>query len=300
MFTKAKIMPQGLHTCGHFRYIFSFFPKNSYLCLIMKIFIIGTGNLAHSLVPAVLEAGHQVVGVYTRNVEHRDEFARKFGVPGKNVSAEKTTGADICIICTADKGIMPSAGLLNPGETVIHTSGSTDISCLAQKFQNCGVIYPTQTFSKSVRADFSQLPLMTEASNEDTLRKINVLANSISNHVRPMTSAQRKCLHLSAVFACNFTNHMIAASQVLMHDFGVDKNLLQPLVSETVRKALTADPILSQSGPAVRRDQEILNFHLSMLEDYPELKKIYSFVSQNIQTFSEKYKNGISRQAEEN
>lgn len=267
----------------------------------MKTIIIGCGNLSYSLIPALLDAGHTIAGIYGRTREHISQYANTYSLTPIYQISQMPADADIYIICTADSGIAPTAAALAeklPHDAlVIHTSGSTDISVLKSHFQRCGVLYPLQTFSKGRKVDLAQTPILVEGSGSDTLRLLAQLANSISNNIRPMTSAQRKCLHLSAVFACNFTNHMIAISQVLMNDYGVDHTLLQPLISETFRKAATSDPILSQSGPAVRHDSQILNFHLSMLENYPDLKKIYTFASESIQQFAEKYKNGIQRQA---
>ncbi len=74
----------------------------------------------------------------------------------------------------------------------------------------------------------------------------------------------------------------------------VDFALLEPLIHETVRKALTNDPVLCQSGPAVRNDTRIMNYHLEMLNQYPNLKKIYSFVSDSIIEFAKNYKDGLT------
>ncbi|MCQ2252869.1 MAG: DUF2520 domain-containing protein [Bacteroidales bacterium] len=265
----------------------------------MNIFVIGTGNVAYSLVPALKNAGHNIVGVYGRSQDKVRRFADLYGLIPVYDTAQITPCADIYIICTADKGIVPTAAVLKTKNIVIHTSGSTDINILKRFFQKCGVMYPVQTFTTGRMADLSQVPLLVEASDEICEQKILRLAQSISQDVRPMTSAQRKCLHLSAVFACNFTNHIIAAAKVLMAENNVDFNLLEPLMTETINKALTSDPILGQSGPAVRRDTGIMNFHLEMLNTHPTLKKIYSYMSESIMEFSDTYKDGIPRETEE-
>ncbi|MBQ3656375.1 MAG: DUF2520 domain-containing protein [Bacteroidales bacterium] len=248
----------------------------------MNILVIGLGNVAYSLVPALKNAGHNVENVSSRE---------------KILVSQNT---DITIICTADKGIEPVAEKLKTDSTVLHTSGSTDIEILKKNFENCGVIYPIQTFSKGKSVDFKSVPLLIEASNESAFIKTEKLAKTISEDVRKMTSEQRKFLHLAAVFACNFTNHFIAVSKVLTETNGVDFNLLKPLIKETFSKAESLDPILCQTGPAQRNDSEILNLHLEMLKNEPLLKKIYSFVSENIMDFKTKYTDGIPRKTTKN
>ncbi|MBR4440132.1 MAG: DUF2520 domain-containing protein [Bacteroidales bacterium] len=260
----------------------------------MNIFVFGTGNVAWSLIPALKKAGHNVVGVYGRTIDNVRAISNAFGVVPVFELDKITPYADIYFIVTSDNGIVPAASALKTRHIVLHTSGTTDINVLKRFFKKCGVIYPVQTFSKSVNVDFANVPLLVESSDEITSQKIMMLANSLSSDVREMTSAQRRVLHLSAVFACNFTNHMIAASKMLMAKDKVDFSLLEPLIHETVRKALESDPVLCQSGPAVRNDTRILNYHLEMLNQYPYLKKIYSFVSESIIDFSKTYKDGLN------
>ncbi len=260
----------------------------------MNIFIFGSGNVAWSLVPALKKAGHNVVGVYGRTSSNVRELCNRFSVVPVLELEKITPYADIYFIVTADNGIVSAASALKTNHIVLHTSGTTDINVLKRFFKKCGVIYPVQTFSKSVNVDFAHVPLLIESSDEITAQKIKLLADSLSTDVREMTSAQRRILHLSAVFACNFTNHVIAASKMLMAKEDVDYALLEPLIHETIRKALENDPILCQSGPAVRNDTRILNYHLEMLNQYPTLKKIYSYISESISEFSKTYPDGIA------
>ncbi|MBO4243534.1 MAG: DUF2520 domain-containing protein [Bacteroidales bacterium] len=260
----------------------------------MNIFVFGTGNVAWSLIPALQKSGHNVVGVYGRTMANVRAVSNAFGVVPVFELDKITPYADVYFIVTADNGIVPAASALKTQHLVLHTSGTTDINVLKRFFKKCGVMYPVQTFSKGVAVDFAKVPLLVESSDEITMQKIMMLASSLSSDVREMSSAQRRILHLSAVFACNFTNHMISVSKMLMTKDNVDFALLEPLINETARKALANDPVLSQSGPAVRNDTRIMNYHLEMLNQYPNLKKIYSFVSDSIIEFAKTYKDGIN------
>lgn len=243
----------------------------------MRIFIIGNGNLAYSLVPAIQDAGYAVSGIYSRS--------KPCPIPDD---------ADLYIICTADAAIADAASLLSPDKIVAHTSGSTDINVLSARFERCGVIYPVQTFTKGIKVDFSRVPLLVETFGlNDTDNPISRLANSISQDVRPITSEQRRALHLAAVFACNFTNHSIAAARLITANNSVDYNLLRPLIEETIRKAMDCDPILGQSGPAVRRDTQTMHLHQSMLADRTTLLALYNAASMSIQDFSTNYPSGL-------
>ena len=268
--------------------------KISYLCL-MKTFIIGTGNVAHSLVSSMLSHPEiEIIGAHSRTAQKLIEFAGRFGIRYFCQLADIPSDADLYIICTADKGIEPTARMLgNVRGTVVHTSGSTDISVLQTIFPNCGVIYPLQTFSAARIVDIAKVPLYIEHSGPQAQQTIEQFAGIMSEYVSHMDSHQRKTMHMSAVFACNFVNHAIAASQALLKEAGLPPGMHDQLIRETVRKALSADPVLSQTGPAARHDEAIMQMHHQMLTDRPTLQAIYSLMSQSIQEFAEKYRNGI-------
>lgn len=244
----------------------------------MNVFIIGNGNLAYSLVPAIQGAGHCVSGIYSRRTP-----------------CDIPTDADIYIICTADAGIEWAATLPPRDRVVVHTSGCTSIDVLSKNFARCGVIYPVQTFTKGVKVDFANVPLLVESVgfDDDDNNPIATLARSLSNDVRPFNSAQRRALHLAAVFACNFVNHSIAAARLVANENAVDINLLRPLVAETIRKAMDDDPILCQSGPAVRGDQETMRLHEELLARHTHLLSLYIVESMSISDLAQKYPEGL-------
>ena len=98
-----------------------------------------------------------------------------------------------------------------------------------------------------------------------------------------MSSEERRILHVSAVFACNFTNHLLTISKRILDAEHLEFDLLKPLIRETIRKALEApDPAVVQTGPARRGDQQIIEKHLDYLERYPAWQGIYEILSESI------------------
>jgi hypothetical protein len=88
---------------------------------------------------------------------------------------------------------------------------------------------------------------------------------------------------LAAVFACNFTNHLLGISQELLQNADLPLNLLQPLVQETIKKAATHNPYTVQTGPAIRHDQNVIEEHLRLLATQPQFQEIYQLLTQSIQ-----------------
>jgi predicted short-subunit dehydrogenase-like oxidoreductase (DUF2520 family) len=93
-----------------------------------------------------------------------------------------------------------------------------------------GVFYPMQTFSKERQVDFSSIPTFIEASDAATLELVHTLASSITQRVYELSTEDRKYLHLSAVFACNFANHCYAMSAELLEKHGLPFDVMLPLI----------------------------------------------------------------------
>ncbi|GAB3826534.1 hypothetical protein GCM10028895_37660 [Pontibacter rugosus] len=166
-----------------------------------------------------------------------------------------------------------------------HTSGSQPLEIISSiEDAAAGVFYPLQTFSKSKPVDFAQIPLLVESQDETTLQALKLLAQSISSKVEVVGSGARKQLHLAAVFACNFTNHLLGISQQLLQEANLPKELLQPLIQETIAKATQQPPFSVQTGPAVRHDDNVINAHLHMLQEQPQWHEIYRLLTLSIQS----------------
>ena len=152
-------------------------------------------------------------------------------------------------------------------------------------FKGCcthyGVLYPMQTFSKEREVDFHQIPLFIEASDAESLQQIRVLADSVSQHVYELSTADRRYLHLAAVFACNFANHCYTLAADVLAQKGLPFDVMLPLVDETARKVHELHPVEAQTGPAVRGDQNVLAAQSALLDG--RLRTIYNIMSDSIQ-----------------
>ncbi|MFT7150760.1 MAG: putative short-subunit dehydrogenase-like oxidoreductase (DUF2520 family), partial [Nonlabens sp.] len=145
-----------------------------------------------------------------------------------------------------------------------------------------GVFYPLQTFSRGKSINFEEVPIGIEGDDSFTEELLLKLGSEISPKAQRMDSRARKNLHLAAVFACNFTNHMLTISKEIMKNKGLDFELLSPLIEETVSKSLSLGPENSQTGPAKRGDLETLDKHYEALSESEDIAEIYRIVSQNI------------------
>lgn len=82
------------------------------------------------------------------------------------------------------------------------------------------VFYPLQTFTKGRSVDFSQIPLFLETDDSPLRPALEAFARRLSHTVVWADSACRAKVHLAAVFACNFVNHMYAVGEGIVRSCG--------------------------------------------------------------------------------
>lgn len=249
----------------------------------MRVVIIGAGNVATHLAKAFKAVDVQVAQVWSYHYENAVLLAKQVNaVAIEDLSALDQT-ADLCLLAVKDDSISELAKQLVDFKGVIaHTSGSVSIKVFESLFDNYGVCYPLQTFSKNKAVNFSNIPLCLEASNEKTLSLLKEVAGKLSRNITEVDSDKRKILHLSAVFACNFTNHLYALADEILTKNGLEFYILRPLIEETASKIQNELPLNVQTGPAIRNDNETIKKHEELLKQQPALLEIYKTLSDSI------------------
>ena len=249
----------------------------------MRITLIGSGNVATHLAAAFKNAGHNIVQVYSRDMQNAALLAYHVKADAIDDLQNINPQTDLFVIAVKDDAIGPIAQqLAKYQQPIVHTSGATDLYTLLAFADNVGVFYPLQTFSKTKEVNFWNVPVCIEAKDDTLAKTLQELAQSISNKVYFIDSAQRKTLHLAAVFACNFPNYLYNIAQQLLAKQDIDFELLRPLILETAEKVQQDLPANVQTGPAVRNDEITLRDHLQLLNDEPQLQQLYNFLSQGI------------------
>jgi len=249
----------------------------------MKIVLLGSGNVATHLAKALKAKGENVAQVYSPNLVHAKLLADGIAAEAVSDLNAVKTDADLYIISVKDDAIGSIAeALKGVSGLVVHTSGTTDIKVLSDQVKDSGVFYPLQTFSKSKDVDFDRIPLCIEATDATQLEILHQLASKLSGQVYVLNGEKRKVLHLAAVFACNFPNHLYALANRVLQQNDLDFEIIRPLIAETADKVMTNLPENVQTGPAVRADETTINKHLSMLKDMPALQEIYQILSNSI------------------
>ena len=251
-----------------------------YLRFMIRAILLGSGNVAVHLASAIGAAdGISLVQRYARGNSNSSLFDPD--IPFTN-DLGQLKEAELYIIAIKDDLIGEfSEGLRSCKGLVVHTSGSIGINEL-RNGSGKGVLYPVQTFSAGHRLDFRKVPLAIETEREEDLQLLKKFASGISDEVYEVSSERRKMLHLAAVFANNFSNHMFAQAEQICQENSIPFDLLGPLMNETVRKAIDMGPYQAQTGPAKRGDRKVLKKQEEMLKD--DKKHLYKTLSDAIRS----------------
>lgn len=253
--------------------------------------IAGAGNVGSFLAMEFHKAGCRINQIYSRSFEHAFELSQKVNSIPVNIVDEINPNTDVIFVALPDN-VIPSffdqiSGNfkhLSVKPVLASTAGSVLLDELRSHYSESGVFYPLQSFTRYTRPEANIVPICIEGSNELVALKLSQIASLISSNVKQVDSSQRLKLHLAAVYACNFSNHMIALADLIANNAEIDFDILRPLIKETFTRLNDNTPSSVQTGPAVRGDVNTINKHLKMLEEFndPSLKAIYSLVSESI------------------
>ncbi|WP_234109494.1 MULTISPECIES: Rossmann-like and DUF2520 domain-containing protein [Chryseobacterium] len=249
----------------------------------MKIVIIGSGNVAYHLAKAFCQNKIEVSQIFGRNENDLKSISDELQIP---FSTTKLADADLYLISVKDDSVAEVSKIISKENCLAaHTSGSLPKEILVGNYRKAG-FYPLQTFSRSKELDYSKIPFFVEAENRDDSELLQNLALKISKNVMESDYENRKYIHLTAVFSCNFVNHLFARAKEISDSQNIPFDYFLPLIDETVSKIHHMEPKLAQTGPAVRNDERVLMVHEALINDDEHLK-IYRTMNESIKKMYE-------------
>jgi len=251
----------------------------------MKIVVIGAGNVATHLSIALLGTGHQIVQIFSKSTNSAAELAKRIDATYTINPAEINQLADVYFYAVSDDALESLLTMdIAPSAIHVHTAGSVSIDIFKDKKnkKHFGVFYPLQTFSKNKAVDFKKIPVFIESSDKMVEDALELLVNRIAEKSYKIDSAQRLKLHVAAVFASNFVNHLYNIASDLVQTTGLSFGVLKPLIIETADKINYLSPAEAQTGPAKRNDTGVINKHLEVLSESSDLEILYQMLTKMI------------------
>jgi predicted short-subunit dehydrogenase-like oxidoreductase (DUF2520 family) len=250
---------------------------------------IGAGRVAGILCRAFSHAGFTIDMIVTE----KGSSGRTLADSCSAVWSDKPVFPDsteVIIVAVPDNRLKTVLGEIKcSNKTVVaHTAGSVGLDVFPDSLERRGVFYPLQTFSHDRKISFGELPVFIEASDSISLAVLSEITGLLGARRYVADTEHRRMLHLSAVFVCNFVNHMLTHGKDLALKAGFSFEELKPLINETFMKALENGPENSQTGPAIRNDINTIEKHLELLSFDPDLQRIYRELSGSIINYHNK------------
>ena len=248
-----------------------------------KIAIVGYGNLGFHLLNHLQTAGHSITQIFTRDKS-------KYQLSGNTtefISDLKmlNSDADVYLLSVKDDALIEVASQITLDKKIVaHCSASVEMEVLQHCTENFGVFYPLQSFTRNVAIDFTHIPILIEGVNEKTITVLKEIASSLSEEVLQVNQQQRLAVHVAAVFANNFSNHLFSVAEEILNKENISYKILLPLIEETVRKVKEHSPSQIQTGPAIREDEKTIAKHLDYLSSNEELQKLYALLTVKIKS----------------
>ena len=253
------------------------------------ITLIGAGNLAQALGPALRKAGYRVEQVASRNnpesMRRARALARKVGATAVQLEDAAAT-ADVIWLCHTDDALASTAQLLArmPGwknKIVLHSSGALTSDVLAplkRAGAHTGSLHPMMTFVPGTAPKMSEVPFAVEGD-----KKAIAAAKQIVSKLGAETFEIKKSAKVLYHALGSFSSPLVVATLVTAERVGKaaglsleqTRKIMGPILQQTLNNYLQRGPAAAFSGPIKRGDLETIRRHLKELEKVTLAKDVY-------------------------
>lgn len=247
---------------------------------IQEISIVGSGLVGQTLAQYFIARGLKIKQFVVRSMPEK-KLPNVFYIH----DLKDLQPVDIVLVCVNDSALFEVIELIPNNQFTAYTSGAIGLDQFGNR-ENLAVFYPLQSFAHLNEASVANIPILLEAVNVECLDVLKDFAARYFKRFEEMNSEKRFQLHLAAVFANNFTNHLIHVAQKHCEKNNLPFDLLLPLIAETANKWKSIPASQLQTGPAIRGDQNVIEKHLSHLTG--DFQEIYRVLSQAIMNEKDK------------
>lgn len=259
-----------------------------------SITIVGAGNLASALAPALVAAGYRIDRVLSRerSASRRRAQALARRVGGKAAALSTPLSAGILWLCVSDDAIRPCAHELSRegkwrGKVVLHSSGalsSDELAPLRRRGASVASLHPMMTFVSGVRVSMSEVPFAVEgdpaavAVGRRIVRDLKARAFTIAKRNKPLYHAFGSFSSPMVVATLAMAERIAAAAGVPAR---MRREVMLPIVRKTFSNYLEASADKAFSGPIARGDVNTIRRHLRALRRVRGAREIYVALAQS-------------------
>jgi len=254
-----------------------------------SMMLVGAGNLAFALGPALKAAGYRVEAVVGRP---RPDSQRRARTLAKKLDARSCRldqvkpGSDVIWLLHTDDALAGTAKALSKssgwkGRVVLHSSGALSSDVLAP-LKRAGAytasLHPMMTFIPGAAPDISQVRFAVEGD-----RKAVAAARQIAKKLGAEVFAIKKSKKVLYHALGSFSSPLVVATLVTAERIGraaglslsQTRKVMAGILQQTLKNYLERGPGAAFSGPIKRGDLETVRRHLRELQRVPEARDVY-------------------------
>jgi len=253
------------------------------------IALIGSGNLAQALGPALRNAGYRIASVGFRDTPSSKKRARALGkklgaraVPVRDVQLL----SDIIWLCHTDDALAKTANELahEPGwngKIVFHSSGalpSTILAPLQQAGAHTASLHPMMTFVPGTAPRMRDVPFAVEGDRKAVTMARKIVAD-IGAESFVIEKSSKTLYHALGSFSSPLVVATLVTAERVGRAAGLTRSqarkVMEPILRQTLNNYLERGAAAAFSGPIKRGDLETTRRHLHELKRVPGASEVY-------------------------
>jgi predicted short-subunit dehydrogenase-like oxidoreductase (DUF2520 family) len=253
------------------------------------ITLIGAGNLAYALGPALRAAGYAIDAVAVRETA---SSRRRAAMLARNVGsktvplAQVTPDADIIWICHTDDALAETARLLarKPGwknKIVFHSSGALSSDVLAplkRKGASSASLHPMMTFVPGATPRMEEVPFAVEGDDRATTAARKIVRD-LGAEAFPIRKTAKILYHALGSFSSPLLVAALATAERVGRASGLSasqtRRVMGPIVRQTLKNYQERGAATAYGGPMKRGDINTILRHLKELKRVPGAREVY-------------------------
>jgi predicted short-subunit dehydrogenase-like oxidoreductase (DUF2520 family) len=255
----------------------------------LDIEIVGAGTLGTALAYALHQSGYRISEIVTRDqpqsLRRARALANRVHASARTLSKAQLS-ARITWICVPDDSISEVAQSIAKErdwrrKIVLHSSGALGADALAAPKQagaETASAHPLMTFVNQSLVDFKGVPFAMEGDPK-ALAVIGAVVGRLGGKPFRIDAQFKPAYHAFGFFSSPALVALIAAAQQVGKMAGLTerqaRDLMEPIVRETIDNCFRSTPQEAFSGPLRRGDLATIRKHLDALKQQPNLLELY-------------------------
>jgi predicted short-subunit dehydrogenase-like oxidoreductase (DUF2520 family) len=257
--------------------------------LLKSIALVGAGNLAQALGPALLQAGYRIDTVVARENQDSRRRARTLArtLKAKHQALEQwAPSEDVVWLLHTDDVLNDTARVLAKrpgwgGKVVLHSSGALTSEVLLPLHRagaHVASLHPMMTFVAGTQPDMSKVPFAVEGDKQ-AVTVARAIAKKLGAEVFPIRKSAKVLYHALGSFSSPLVVATLVTAERVGRAAGLSQSqtrkVMAAILQQTMKNYLDRGPAAAFSGPIKRGDLDTVRHHLRELTRVPEAREVY-------------------------